>query len=71
MTLRTLNPYKLKEEIQGFLPNITIADGAKVYESLLNQNYVEVAVITAQEPYMFGPGNHESNCMYLPLAYIF
>ncbi|KAJ8152537.1 hypothetical protein LV165_006976 [Aspergillus fumigatus] len=52
----------LKEEIQGFLPNITIADGAKVYESLLNQNYVELAVITAQEPYMFGPGNHESNC---------
>ncbi|GFF72235.1 acid phosphatase [Aspergillus lentulus] len=54
--------YWLKEEIQGFLPNTTIADGVKVYESLLNQYYDELSVITAHKPYMVGPGNHESNC---------
>lgn len=55
--------YWLKEEIQGFLPNTTIEDGAKVYESLLNQYYDEVSAISARKPYMVGPGNHEANCM--------
>jgi hypothetical protein len=41
-----------------------------VYESLLNQYYDELAVITAHKPYMVGPGNHESNCMYFPVASI-
>ncbi|KKA25173.1 hypothetical protein T310_0764 [Rasamsonia emersonii CBS 393.64] len=44
--------YWLKEEIQGFLPNTTIADGAKVYESLLNQYYDEMTPITSKKPYM-------------------
>ncbi|KAJ5584663.1 Metallo-dependent phosphatase-like protein [Penicillium hispanicum] len=54
--------YWLKEEIQGFLPNTTIANGSKVYESLLKQYYDEMSVITAKKPYMVGPGNHEANC---------
>lgn len=54
--------YWLKEEIQGFLPNTTIADGYKVYESILNDFYDEISTITTFKPYMVGPGNHESNC---------
>lgn len=54
--------YWLKEEIQGFLPNTTIAEGAKVYERILNDFYDEMSVITATKPYMVGPGNHEANC---------
>jgi acid phosphatase type 7 len=54
--------YWLKEEIQGFLPNTTIADGAKVYEKLLNEYYDQMMPITAFVPYMVAPGNHEANC---------
>ena len=54
--------YWLKEEIQGFLPNTSVADGFHVYESLLNQFYDEMTPITSQKPYMVGPGNHDSNC---------
>lgn len=54
--------YWLKEEIQGYLPNTTIIDGIKVYESLLNQFYDEIAPLTSVKPYMVGPGNHEANC---------
>lgn len=54
--------YWLKEEIQGFLPNTTIADGHKVYEEILNDFYDEMAVVTETKPYMVGPGNHEANC---------
>ncbi|KAF8621469.1 hypothetical protein AX15_007763 [Amanita polypyramis BW_CC] len=54
--------YWLKEEIQGFLPNTTIEDGYKIYESLLNQYYDEMAPISSTKPYMVGPGNHDSNC---------
>ncbi|RDW92302.1 purple acid phosphatase-2 [Coleophoma crateriformis] len=54
--------YWLKEEIQGFLPNTTIADGYKVYESILNDYYDELTPVTTTKPYMVGPGNHESNC---------
>jgi hypothetical protein len=54
--------YWLKEEIQGFLPNTTLADGAKVYESILNDYYDELTGVSAVKPYMVGPGNHEANC---------
>jgi hypothetical protein len=54
--------YWLKEEVQGFLPNTSVADGFHVYESLLNQFYDEMTPITSQKPYMVGPGNHDSNC---------
>ena len=54
--------YWLKEEIQGFLPNTTIADGYRVYENILNDFYDEMTAITATRPYMVGPGNHEANC---------
>ncbi|EXJ73453.1 uncharacterized protein A1O5_03213 [Cladophialophora psammophila CBS 110553] len=54
--------YWLKEEIQGFLPNTTIAQGFHVYESILNDFYDEFTPITAYKPYMVGPGNHEANC---------
>lgn len=56
--------YWLKEEIQDFLPNTSIADGFHVYESLLNQFFDEMTPITSQKPYMVGPGNHDSNCEY-------
>jgi hypothetical protein len=58
----TLYSRRLKEEIQGFLPNTTIADGYKVYESILNDYYDEMTTVTTSKPYMVGPGNHESNC---------
>jgi hypothetical protein len=54
--------YWLKEEIGGFLPNTTIADGYIVYESILNDFYDEMTPITTQKPYMVGPGNHEADC---------
>ncbi|KAJ6784907.1 hypothetical protein PWT90_02380 [Aphanocladium album] len=54
--------YWLKEEIAGFLPNTTIADGYKVYEAILNDFYDEMAVLTESKPYMVAPGNHEANC---------
>jgi len=54
--------YWLKEEIQGHIPNTSVADGFHVYESLLNQYYDEMTPITSQKPYMVGPGNHEANC---------
>lgn len=52
----------MKEEIQGFLPNTTIAEGYKVYESILNDFYDEFTGVTSLKPYMVGPGNHEANC---------
>lgn len=52
----------MKEEIQDFLPNTTIEDGAKVYERLLNEYYDQMTPITSTKPYMVGPGNHEANC---------
>ncbi|KAL1969333.1 hypothetical protein VTN77DRAFT_9525 [Rasamsonia byssochlamydoides] len=54
--------YWLKEEIEDFLPNTTVADGYKVYESILNDFYDEMTPITALRPFMVGPGNHEANC---------
>lgn len=54
--------YWLKEEIQGYLPNTTIAEGHTVYEAILNDFYDEMAVVTETKPYMVGPGNHEANC---------
>lgn len=54
--------YWLKEEIQHFLPNTTIEEGYKVYETILNEFYEEMMSVTATKPYMVGPGNHEANC---------
>lgn len=54
--------YWLKEEIQHYLPNTTIADGYKVYEQILNAFYEELQPISAFKPYMVGPGNHEADC---------
>jgi len=54
--------YWLKEEIQNYLPNTTIANGYKVYESILNAFFDEVAPISSVKAYMVGPGNHEANC---------
>jgi acid phosphatase type 7 len=54
--------YWLKEEIQGFLPNISTVDGAKAYESLLNMFDKEMTPISSKTPYMVGLGNHEANC---------
>ncbi|KAJ8098545.1 Metallo-dependent phosphatase-like protein [Lipomyces tetrasporus] len=44
--------YWLKEEIQGFLPNTTIAEGYEVYESILNDFYDEMTPVTSYKPYM-------------------
>ena len=54
--------YWLKEEIQGFLPNTTVEEGAAVYERILNDFYDQMSPITSNKPYMVGPGNHEANC---------
>ncbi|KAK4540463.1 hypothetical protein LTR36_009209 [Oleoguttula mirabilis] len=54
--------YWLKEEIQGFLPNTTLEEGAVVYERILNDFYDQMTPITSTKPYMVGPGNHEANC---------
>ncbi|KAJ5656194.1 hypothetical protein N7507_008144 [Penicillium longicatenatum] len=53
----------LKEELNGFLPNTTVEEGAAVYEAILNAFYNEMAGnVTMELPYMIGPGNHEANC---------
>lgn len=54
--------YWLKEEIQNYLPNTTIANGYKVYEAILNAFFDEVMPITSQKAYMVNGGNHEANC---------
>jgi acid phosphatase type 7 len=54
--------YWLKEEIQKFLPNTTLAGGAAVYERILNEFYDQMTVVTSERPYMTGPGNYEANC---------
>lgn len=54
--------YWLKEEIQGYIPNTTLAEGAAVYERILNEFYDELAPITRNKAYMVSPGNHEANC---------
>jgi hypothetical protein len=50
----------LKEEIQGYLPNTTIANGYTVYERILNDFYDEMTVVTADRPYMVGPGKYSA-----------
>lgn len=52
----------MKEEIQGFLPNTTIEQGAQIYEVILNAFYDEMMAVSSSKPYMVGPGNHEANC---------
>lgn len=58
--------YWLKEEIQGFLPNTTLAQGAAVYERILNEFYDEMAPITSTKPYMVGPGQYEAKHLFEP-----
>lgn len=55
--------YVFKEEGQGYLPNTTNAEAAVVYEEILNAFYDEMEPISANKPYMVGPGNHDSNCV--------
>lgn len=52
----------MKDEIQGFLPNTTIEQGAQVYEVILNSFYDEMTALSASRPYMVGSSNHEANC---------
>ncbi|KAK9483817.1 Metallo-dependent phosphatase-like protein [Lipomyces starkeyi] len=54
--------YWLKEQIQKYLNAVPIDEGYKVYNNLLNTYYDELQPITAEKPYMVGPGNHEANC---------
>ncbi|KAK9343521.1 Metallo-dependent phosphatase-like protein [Lipomyces starkeyi] len=54
--------YWLKEQIQKYLTFVPIDKGYEVYNKLLNTFYDEMQPITAQKPYMVGPGNHEANC---------
>ena len=54
--------YWLKEEYQGYLPNLTISDGYKVYEQILNAFYNQIQPVSSLKPYMVGPGNHEADC---------
>ncbi|KAK9384785.1 hypothetical protein V1515DRAFT_541334, partial [Lipomyces mesembrius] len=54
--------YWLKEQIQKYLTFVPIDKGYEVYNMLLNTFYDEMQPITAQKPYMVGPGNHEANC---------
>ena len=42
--------YWLKEEIQNYLPNTTTAQGAVVYESILNAFFDEMIGITSVKP---------------------
>jgi hypothetical protein len=54
--------YWLTEEIQNYLPTTTTAQGAVVYESILNSFFDEMIGITSQKAYMVNVGNHEANC---------
>jgi hypothetical protein len=54
--------YWLKEKFQGYIQNLTLADGYIEYETLLNKFYDEMMPITSKKPYMVGPGNHEATC---------
>ncbi|CAH2352770.1 hypothetical protein CLIB1423_08S00694 [[Candida] railenensis] len=54
--------YWLKEEYQGYLGNITLSTGYQVYEQILNAFYDGMRPVTANKPYMVGPGNHEADC---------
>ena len=58
--------YWLKEEIQDFLPNTTIAEGAVVYERILNEFYDEMTTVTTDRPYMVGPGKYHIFHLMLP-----
>ncbi|TVY84030.1 Acid phosphatase [Lachnellula suecica] len=54
--------YWLKEEIENYIPTTTTAQGAQVYESILNAFYDEMLNITSVKAYMVAAGNHEANC---------
>ncbi|VVT48660.1 uncharacterized protein SAPINGB_P001888 [Magnusiomyces paraingens] len=54
--------YWLKEQVHGYLPEVPVEEGFKVYESILNTFYEQISKVSAYVPYMVGPGNHEANC---------
>ncbi|KAK9465234.1 Metallo-dependent phosphatase-like protein [Lipomyces arxii] len=54
--------YWLKEQVQDYLDPVPLEDGYKVYNRLLNTYYDQMQPVTAEKPYMVGPGNHEANC---------
>lgn len=54
--------YWLKEQLQGYLEPVSVEQGYKVYETILNSFYEQIENITSIVPYMVGPGNHEANC---------
>lgn len=54
--------YWLKEKVQGYLKNVTISDGPRLYEEIMNSFYNDMQPLTANKAFMVGPGNHESNC---------
>jgi acid phosphatase type 7 len=52
----------IKETTQGYINStITLAEGYKAYEPILDDFYDEMTLITTVKPYMVGPGNHEAN----------
>jgi hypothetical protein len=55
--------YWLKEEIQNYLPTTTTAQGAAVYESILNAFFDELVNITSVKPYVF--------CLFILLSTIY
>lgn len=54
--------YWLKEQVHGYLPEVPVEEGYKVYESILNTFYEQISSVSSYVPYMVGPGNHEANC---------
>ncbi|KAK9320483.1 Metallo-dependent phosphatase-like protein [Lipomyces orientalis] len=54
--------YWLKEQIQKYLKPVPVEEGYKSYNRLLNKYYDQMQPVTAERPYMVGPGNHEANC---------
>lgn len=53
----------VKEARTGYInATITLAEGYKAYESILDDFYDQMTPITTVKPYMVGPGNHEANC---------
>jgi hypothetical protein len=53
----------VKETTTGYInATITLAQGYKAYESILDDFYDQMTPINTVKLYMVGPGNHEANC---------
>jgi hypothetical protein len=46
----------------GLYPVGTMTQESQIYESLLEQYYDQMTLVTAYKPYMVAAGNHEANC---------